>query len=338
MGAPGMKPRTADVPLLVLCVAGLALVVGLGLVAAQLSVPYSLLVACKTVAATLLARAGFLAILVPYAVAAIAVVAALLSAVHQVWATRRVLAGVLGRIQEPSPRLSDVADQAGVLGLLDLTSDASAYTFCHGYWRPRICLSSGLVELLEDEELAAILRHEAHHVRNRDPLKILVARSVASGLFFLPIAGTLRDSYFVGKEACADGEASGTDNGLALARALVKMLRAHRPCWPAGVLAIGAFSATDRRLQRLLAPERWRLPRPALGECIWSLVLVGIIVGSSYAVASAARSDAVKSACLTKTGHEACPTGHDTAAETRATPSRECNGLLRYSHPSRIVP
>ena len=50
--------------------------------------------------------------------------------------------------------------------------------FCAGLLRPRVYVSSGAVERLSADALAAVVEHEAHHAARRDPLRILVARAI----------------------------------------------------------------------------------------------------------------------------------------------------------------
>jgi beta-lactamase regulating signal transducer with metallopeptidase domain len=240
---------------------------------------------------------------------------------------------IMARRRPLTPGLARIAVDLGLRDALDLVEDPTAYTFCHGYFRPRICLTTGLAEALDDGELAAVMRHEAHHVRSRDPLKILLARSMASGLFYLPVAAVLRDGYFIGKEACADADAEGEGGAVELASALVKLLRADRPRWPAGILAIGALSPTESRLERLLAPEDWRVPRPTPGVWIASLALVAGLVGFSYGAAAAASSDTVAGACAT----DLVPTS-ETKPVAASVPPEECAGLLDRALPPCTLP
>lgn len=287
----------ADGPLWLLVGLGSAFLVGLGSFVARLSVPYDPFVACETFAATALARVGTLALIVPAAVISVVVVATLLALGHQSWVTWRVLARVLKRRRPPSARLVRLARQVGVAGRLDVVADADVYTFCHGFLRPRVCVTDGLTSLLADDELAAVLRHEAHHVQHSDPVKILLSRATASGLFFLPLAGALRDGFLAGKEICADADAVADGGELPLARALVKLLHAECPSWPAGVLAVGAFSPTEARLQRLVHPDRRRSTLPAAMDWIVSLALVAGIFGFSYGAAAAGQAAPVHAAC-----------------------------------------
>lgn len=291
------RRRTADLPLAILVGVATALAAGLALFVARYSAAADPFVACETWATTALARLSSIGLLLPTAVLASAGVAAALALTHQLVATRRMLRRVLVHRVPPPPAVAAAAAQAGldVAARLDVVDDARAFTFCHGLVRPRICLTSGLASLLAADELAAVLRHERHHVRFHDPLKILVGRTIASGLFFLPLAGLLRNGYLAGKELCADADADRADG--ALARALVKLLGAARPSWPAGVLAIGAFSPTEARLQQLIEPDRVPRTLPAAMDWIASAALVAGLFGFSFGAAAARSTAPIEAAC-----------------------------------------
>ena len=58
---------------------------------------------------------------------------------------------------------------------------------------PRVAVSRGLVEATSADELRAVIEHERYHVRNLDPLKIVLTRSLSAALFLLPALNALRD-------------------------------------------------------------------------------------------------------------------------------------------------
>lgn len=292
-----IRRRAADGPVALLAFVAVVLVAGLVAFVLHHALPYGLFAQCETPQATFLARLGTVGILVPAALTAQVCLATALALGHQLWATRRTLAGVLARRVAPDARTARLAGLAGLSGRWDLVADETVYTFCYGLCRPRVCLTTGLARMLDDAELLAVLRHEAHHLRHHDPIKILTSRALSSGLFFLPLAGALHDTYLAAKELCADSDAAPDGNDLPLARALVKMLGACRPAWPAGVLAVGSFSPTEARLQRLIAPEAQRLRLPSSSDWLVSLAIVVAIFGFSFGAVSASAAPPVQLEC-----------------------------------------
>jgi Zn-dependent protease with chaperone function len=102
-------------------------------------------------------------------VAVAAIVLAVRSAVRQLRASRRFIARL--RVVGPGP-------EGSVLFAAD-----SPQAFCAGLLAPRVYVSTAAVASLRPEELGAVLAHEGHHARLRDPLRVLVARTLSDALF-----------------------------------------------------------------------------------------------------------------------------------------------------------
>jgi hypothetical protein len=144
-----------------------------------------------------------------------------------------------------------------------LIETSAPQAFCAGYLRPRIYLSRGAVETLSREELRAVVSHELHHVRRRDPLRLLLARSLADALFFIPLLRRSSERYEALGELAADEAAVRRLGGHgALASALVKF--SGPDVQPAPVVGIA-----PERVDHLLGdPEagRWRLQGSLAGR------------------------------------------------------------------------
>src|SRR2546429_589045 len=107
---------------------------------------------------------------------------------------------------------------------IDVVADERPFSFCYWFLRPRICLSTALVARLDGEELRAVLLHERYHLQHRDPLRIVVARYFAAGLYVVPVVDELVGFYALQKEIAADEYAVSRDGVGALASALYKLL------------------------------------------------------------------------------------------------------------------
>lgn len=173
---------------------------------------------------------------------------------QQVWATHRMMV-CFGALQTVLPRrLQRLLDQH------NLSSDEVVYlnfeslhVFCLGFFRPRIWLTSGLVELLSDEELSAVLAHEKHHTRQRDPLRLLVSRALQSAFFFLPFVTDLAKVAELQQEVAADQAAiAKLGDDLPLLCALQKLLQQNAANTPLQRAAYSPFNVTQARLERLL--------------------------------------------------------------------------------------
>jgi hypothetical protein len=72
------------------------------------------------------------------------------------------------------------------LGEVLVIDDERPRAFCAGWLRPRVYVSTGAIEQLDGAALGAVLAHERHHARRRDPLRFAAGRVMARALFFLP--------------------------------------------------------------------------------------------------------------------------------------------------------
>jgi beta-lactamase regulating signal transducer with metallopeptidase domain len=146
-----------------------------------------------------------------------------------------------------------------------------------------------MVGALDARELRAVLLHEAHHLEQRDPLKVLASRMVAGALFLLPVAAELRDRYLVAKELSADAHVVKELSPAPLAGALLKICRGagQRQAPALAAAAVGPFNVVGERIRHLADPSREpRRPLPprrlALSLAAAAAVLV-LSAGSTFA-------------------------------------------------------
>jgi len=129
--------------------------------------------------------------------------------------------------------------------------------FCFGFLKPRICLSSGLIEALSPEQLEAALLHEEYHRRSVDPLRLLIVETLAKMLFFLPLVAEWGEMIKVRLEVAADNFAAGVVGKPALAGALHRMMAVAAPHPSPGTgVFIARFGANAARVAALLGDKR----------------------------------------------------------------------------------
>ena len=128
------------------------------------------------------------------------------------------------------------------------------FSFCFGVLSPRIIIATGLTNSLTSKELEAVLLHEQAHLKNYDPLKILLGQTVASMFFFLPIFSELYKNMISTNEILADNWTIKTQNGSIFLRQAIRKIIAT----PQASLAIVPAIASDGleiRISRLVSPS-----------------------------------------------------------------------------------
>lgn len=108
-------------------------------------------------------------------------------------------------LKRSSWKLRSVADELDISKekITEFKSDGAA-VFCHGFFRPGICISNSLVKLLDKSELKAVLMHEKQHMESYEPLKLFIAIYFQNIFFILPGIGKLARKYLTLSELSAD--------------------------------------------------------------------------------------------------------------------------------------
>ena len=170
------------------------------------------------------------------------------------------------------------------LGVSLIKDDNLKVAFTHGLLRPRIYLSTGLIKGLSRDELRAVLLHEAHHRRYRDPLRFFFMSFLRDLVFYLPVAGWFASEFMERKEKAADDSVvSRTGDTLGLASALLKVARAtpvEITALSASIKGKGSGSIEDR-IRRLVDDEECKHKsgsRPVSARLVASSVAIAILL------------------------------------------------------------
>ncbi|WP_405132980.1 M56 family metallopeptidase [Nocardia sp. NBC_01388] len=210
---------------------------------------------------------------------AIVVIAGLtLTTARGLWLARRSRNAVRALSLTPiPPALRGAIDRTGTISTLCL-ADTTATAFCSGFLRPRIRVTTGLVERLSPTELDAVLLHEAEHARRRDPLRRLVFRSLADAGFLFPLLAWWAAHEQEQSELRADRAAVAAVGARPVAAALLAL---DTPAHLAG--AAGFEGAGAARVAQLLGDDHTPQP-PSLPMCLVSLTNVTILVSLAMCV------------------------------------------------------
>jgi len=184
-------------------------------------------------------------------------------------------------------------------------SDLS-FAFTSGLWRPRMFVSSRLVESLSDDEVMAVLLHEMSHLRRKDLLRGTIVSFIANFFFFLPAFKNLGAAFRKISEFLADENAlSSSLSPACLAAVLVKVKRES-------LAAAGNFTSfasgdfVDERLARILdiRQEKRSVPFP------WRNVAVSIFftlfLALGFLPAEKIFGRRISSACQTSQSQACC--------------------------------
>src|SRR5215213_2311848 len=140
-------------------------------------------------------------------------------------------------------------------------------SFVWGFRRPKLVLSSGLLNALNAEQLRGVIEHEAAHYSRRDNA-VKLALSVASYLSLaFPLSRLiLRWRAEQVEMVCDEVAAARTSEPLEIAQALVRVRRAAASLAASGFMPDGARSF-EQRVRRLVSFADY-LPSPARSEAL----------------------------------------------------------------------
>jgi hypothetical protein len=185
----------------------------------------------------------------------------------------RVYRGLRAALGRAKPLVADPS--------VKVIPDPRPQAFCAGYLRPEVYVSRRAVELLTEPELGAVVAHEHHHRRVRDPLRLATGRILSESLLFLPGLRALYEWYADLAELSADRAAVDASDGkpAPLASALL-VFDENGPPEVTGV--------SPERVDSLLGePVSRRIPVLLLAGSLAALAVLGTLVWSLGSAASA---------------------------------------------------
>ncbi len=196
-----------------------------------------------------------LALFFVVATLALALVVGLLRVVLLDYTLRRRLSPVPIRVQQQA---DDLASRAGATPVPVLLLGARMpVAFTWGMLRPRLVLSTWMLDNLDGEELEAALAHELAHALGHGCRTIWLATLLRDATLFLPWTWQARRAVITGKELLADDAAVAlTNHPIALASAIAKVwqnaLSGPSFSMGAAVQLSEAGTRLETRIERLL--------------------------------------------------------------------------------------
>lgn len=172
-----------------------------------------------------------------------------------------------------------VISAEGVVRVLDT---ALPLAFSSGIVRPRIFLSTGLLQSLSAEERELLIAHEQAHLARHDSLRLLLARALS--LTHLPWVrkSVLAELQLASEQACDEAAARQADAPCKMAELLLKIEGLYQRHFPQAPLVLNLLgdnrSMLPARIEALLSPAAGQLPRAVL----FTLVLAGVLAISAH--------------------------------------------------------
>ena len=222
--------------------------------------------------------AGGVASLTLLALPLLVVAAALARGVRVQMQTRRVLRQLTPSVERIPGELERAAAEAGLGNAIEIADTDELIAFTYGLHRPRILLSTGALAALSRAELAAVLAHEAHHVRRRDPLRVYLAEVASRAFALVPLLGAIARYFVESTELAADRHAMTHAGRRPLAAALLKFLESPRP---AAIPSLALEGPHDRRIAHLLEPQgfqhKLRIEKHTIRRTAYTVAAVGLL-------------------------------------------------------------
>jgi len=152
-----------------------------------------------------------------------------------------------------SPKLKRVAQSVNLENKIIETKTRGSFIFCFNFFRPKICISTALIQKLSTSELTAVLLHEQYHLSVYDPIKLFFIKILNKILFFIPGLKSLSKQYSILSELAADEYATnGFRNKIPLIQALYKVMGWQKQLILQNKLAVPFFGAVlDERINKL---------------------------------------------------------------------------------------
>lgn len=169
-----------------------------------------------------------------------------------------------------------------------LIMDSSLKTaFTCGLLRPKIYISTGLLNGLEKDELRAVFLHELKHKKGYDPLRFLLIGFGRDAFFYLPAIKHMAFFARLKKEHEADDTAAARLGGpISLASAMIKVARE-------GALYAALADNTEQvtgRVRRLLEGRQAPFKVPAKAVAVSAIVSAALLLSLSMPIYAGAKA------------------------------------------------
>ncbi|MEK4229809.1 M56 family metallopeptidase [Solibacillus sp. FSL H8-0538] len=124
-----------------------------------------------------------------------------------------------------------------------------------GLFNPKIVISTALINLLNEQELNAVIFHEMYHKNQNDPFKLFLLSLFASTMPYIPVLKWFEQQYRIIEELSADAWAiEKQQTPLNIGSALIKMLKIKKINAMPFTYVSFAETSINYRIEYLLNP------------------------------------------------------------------------------------
>jgi len=171
-----------------------------------------------------------------------------------------------------------------------VVNHTTAAAYCLPGRRQQVILTTGALDALDDEQLAAVLAHERAHLRGRHDVVLAAAAALLSAFPRVPAFRYAHRELTRLVEMLADDVAARRNDRLTIATALVCLAQASAPA-----AALGAGGSTSlARVRRLVAPAH---PLGATRSAFAALATAALLATPAAVVAAPAVVAATADLC-----------------------------------------
>ncbi len=167
--------------------------------------------------------------------------------------------------------------QLKLQGKIAIIKSESPFALCYGFFRPKIYLSTKLLAITSKREQEIILRHEKHHLEQRDNLTMLLAQVIQNVFPFFPLLNDMVLNFRIERELEADQAAILHHQKSAMISALKKLLLFEQTSQLAFIPSIASADTLEARIQFLVRSKRY-LGKYKIGNIIFSGVSVVLLL------------------------------------------------------------
>lgn len=147
-----------------------------------------------------------------------------------------------------------------------------------GFFNPKIILSTGLLGLLEEKEVEAVIHHEQHHKDHYDPLKNFLLHLFAAVMWYIPILKWLQQRHKILTEVLADNYAiKRLGTSVTLGNALMKLLKNGYSTQMSFSYVSFADTSINYRIKKLIDPKTEFSMKLPITSTIISLFMIVLL-------------------------------------------------------------